>query len=148
MFHCNFAAPLCHECAGVASELCVDVYACLYLMTHTGFCFTAALLLHCVQIWPVSCVCASVCVCVQECVQESVCISPVSWILLHCSVPAPLCAGVASDAAFVCVCIIYVCKSVCVSHHSVGLCYIAAFLLHCVQVWPVMLCLCMYNIYI
>lgn len=42
VFHCNFAAPLCHVCAGVASELCGCVSVCMFV-SHNSY----WILFHC-----------------------------------------------------------------------------------------------------
>ena len=79
MFHCNFAAPLCHVCAGVASELCVDVYVRACFMSHDSY----WILFHSSFATPLcadvasklclcECVCACVCVCTRVC--TSVCV--------------------------------------------------------------------------
>ena len=79
--------------------MCVCVCVCVRLnVSHqsVGFCYTAAFLLHCTQVWPVM-LCLYVYTHVYVCVRVYVCLITQLHSVFHCSVPAPLCAGVASE---------------------------------------------------
>ena len=145
---CAHTSGLGPSMAGTGSILCVCVCVCVCVRTHTRFCVSLQL---CCSI--VSCVCWcgqwTVCGCVCACVFMS---HDSYWILFHSSFATPQCADVASklclcECVCVCVCVhksVYKCACLSVSHQSIEFCYTAAFLLHCAQVWPVMLCLYVY----